>query len=55
MRGQWFNQLSVPDNFETLSEEAKFKLVLNMPENVRKTAKFLVSMMDSRRLQNKEY
>ena len=55
LRAQWLNQLNIPNNFENLSDDLKFKLVLNKPENVRKTAKFLVCMMDSRRLQNKEY
>ena len=55
LRANWFHQMNLPDNFENLVDGDRFKLVLNVPENVRKTAKFLVAMMDSRQLLNKEY
>ena len=50
MRESWLNKLSKPDNFQTLPPEEKLKVVLNIPENVKQTAQYLVSIMDLRRL-----
>ena len=55
LREGWLKKLCIPTNFENLPTGEKLKLVLNVPENVRHTAKFLVSAMDSRSLLNKDY
>ena len=55
LREKWLSNLNIPDNFHQLSIGNKFKIVLNRPENVRHSAKFLISLMDSRRLLNKMY
>ena len=55
LREAWLSKLTNPDNFSHLSPQDKLKLVLNKPENVRHTAKYLVSVMDLRRQLNKQY
>ena len=55
LREAWLSKLMKPDNFLHLSPQDKLKLVLNEPENVRHTAQYLVSLMDLRRLLNKQY
>ena len=55
LRDDWLNKLLIPNDFSTLPIKDKFKLVLHDPLNVRPTAKFLVSVMDLRRLLNKAY
>ena len=54
-RRSWLNKLILPANFLDLNETEKLKLVLNIPENVRHTAQFLVSVMDLRCQLNKVY
>ena len=54
-RHQWFKKLNVPSNFIGMPIEEKFKLVLNVPENVRPTAQFVIDVMDIRSLINKDY
>ena len=55
LREIWMKNLCVPDNFKELPINEKLKQVLNRPENVRPTAKFVVSLMDKRSLSNKLY
>ena len=55
LREAWLSKLTKPDNFSHLPPQEKLKLVLNKPENVRHTAKYLVSVMDLRRQLNKQY
>ena len=55
LRQVWLNSLHIPENFNDLSQQEKFDLVLNRPENIKQTAKFVVSAMDLRSLMNKEY
>ena len=47
--------MNVPSNFIGMPIEEKFKLVLNVPENVRPTAQFVIDVMDIRSLINKDY
>ena len=54
-RQQLFKKLNVPSNFIEMPIEEKFKLVLNVPENVRPTAQFVIDVMDIRSLINKDY
>ena len=55
LRNDWMSKILVPNDFHNLPTGEKFNLVLNNPFNVRPTAKFLVSLMDLRCLQNKSY
>ena len=55
LRAAWLKKLSKPDNFLTLPQSEKFKLVLNNPENVRHTAQFVIKLMDLGRLLNDQY
>ena len=55
LRQVWLNSLHIPENFIDLSLHEKFVLILNKPENIKQTAKFVVSAMDLRSLINKEY
>ena len=55
LRQAWIRSLNIPTNFNDLPENDKFDLVLNKHDNVKQTARFLVSAMDSRSLLNKMY
>ena len=55
LRETWKSKLVLPDNFDNLPVNCKMGQVLNIGENVRHTSKFLVSLMDLRRLLNKIY
>ena len=55
LRLNWLEQLNVPLNFNDLPTVDKLKLVLNSAENIRPTAKYVVSLMDLRRSLNKDY
>ena len=55
LRHLWLRTLSIPDNFVTMCEEDKFKLAFNDPAHIKNTAKFLVDVMDLRRLLNTQY
>ena len=55
LRQAWLSKISCPDQFSLLTPSNKFKVTLNDPDNVRITAKYLVSIMDLRRLQDKDY
>ena len=52
LRDDWISHLTIADNFNELSAAEKFKLVLNEPGNIKNTARFLVALMDKRRLLN---
>ena len=52
LRDDWISQLTIPINFNELSAAERFKLVLNEPGNIKPTARFLVALMDKRRLLN---
>ena len=51
----WLENLSIPENFNSLPKYEKLKLVLTEATNVRLTAQFIVSAMDRRSLLNKVY
>ena len=53
LREAWFGKLSKPENFVDLPPQDKLKLILNKSENMKHTAQYLVSVMDLRRLLNK--
>ena len=55
LREAWLSKLTKPENFSHLPPQDKLKLALNIPENVRHTAQYLVSVMDLRRKLNKQY
>ena len=55
LRQTWLNKLFLPENFHTLEQNEKLKIVLNEAQNVRHTAQYLVSLMDLRCLLNKAY
>ena len=55
LREAWISKLNIPHNFLELPEEDKLRLVLNTPENVRPTARYLVSAIDHRRSLNLTY
>ena len=55
LRQNWLEKMHLPDNFNNLDQGDKFKVILNMPENVRFSAKYLVLLMDKRRMLNKDY
>ena len=49
------SKLSLPENFLNIPPSDKMKYVLNSPENIKPTARYLVAAMDLRRLVNKSY
>ena len=55
LRVDWLKQLCTPNDFDNLPVGEKFKVVLNDPDNVRPTVKYLVNVMDFRSLQSKNY
>ena len=55
LRQVGFDSLNIPSNFNYLPENEKFDLVLNKSDNIKQTARFLVSAMDLRGLLNKMY
>ena len=54
-RVEWLKKLCTPGEFDSLPIREKFKIILNNPDNVRPTAKYLVNIMDFRSLQLKTY
>ena len=55
LRQAWLSKISCNDQFSLLTPSNKFKVTLNDPNNVKITARYLVTVMDLRRLQNKDY
>ena len=55
LREAWISKLNIPQNFLELPEKYKLRLVLNKPENVRPTARYLVSAIDYRLSLNLTY
>merc|ERR1711954_282175 len=55
LREAWLNKLVKPENFDNLTPQEKLKTVLNIAENVKHTAQYLLKLMDQRRLQNPMY
>ena len=55
LRRSWLKNIRIPENFNDLTKAEKLKIVLNDPENVRITAKYIVSVMDLRSLLNTVY
>ena len=43
LRDTWLESLIKPATFENLDEGSKLSIVLNVPENVKKTAQFIIS------------
>ena len=48
LRVAWMKNLCVPDTFNELALDKKLKIVLNIQENVKYTAKFIISLIDLR-------
>ena len=42
LRTNWLNKLVLPDNYGNLSDSEKLSTVLNVPDNVKPTAQFLI-------------
>ena len=55
IRQQWLEKLNIPHNFNDIPAEEQLKLVLNISENVRPTAQFVIDVMDIRSILNKDY
>ena len=55
LRDVWMSELSLPDNFLNIPPSDKMKYVLNSPENIKPTDRYLVAALDLRRLVNKSY
>ena len=55
LRTSWLNKLMLPDNFEEISSLEKLAIVLNVPENVKETARYLLSALYLRPSLNKDY
>ena len=55
LRKIWLNSIFLQTDFRTLPLDTRFDIVLNRPENVKQTAKFIVSVMDQRSLLNDVY
>ena len=55
LRQAWLESLLIPSNFNDLPQNVKFDYVLNKSDNIKQTARFLVSIMDLRSLLNKVY
>ena len=43
LRNSWLEDLVKPENFENLDQGSKLGIALNLPENVKPTAKFIIS------------
>ena len=48
LRDTWLESLIKPTNFENLDEGSKLSIVLNVPENVKKTAQFIINAYSMR-------
>ena len=55
LRETWYKKMFIPNDFLSLPLNKKFDFILNKPENVKQTAKFLVNVMDQRSLLNNVY
>ena len=42
LRTEWLNKLVLPDNFDNLPDSEQLSTVLNVPENIKPTAQFLI-------------
>ena len=45
---QWLNYITLPDDFERLTDGEKLKIALNTPDNIRATAKFITDAFNLR-------
>ena len=48
LRDTWLESVIKPANFENLDEGSKLSIVLNVPENVKKTAQFIIDAYNMR-------
>ena len=48
LRNTWLADLVKPENFVNLDEGLKLSIVLNVPENVKKTAQFIINAYNLR-------
>ena len=48
LRNTWLAHLVKPENFQNLDEGSKLSIVLNAPENVKKTAQFIINAYNMR-------
>ena len=48
LRNSWLENLVKPENFVNLDEGSKLGIVLNLPENVKSTAQFIISAYNMR-------
>ena len=44
----WFQQLNLPEGFETFSDGKKLKTVLNEPSNIKATSQYIVNAFNLR-------
>ena len=50
---RWFRDLKIPENCMTLEPPEKLKLVLNVSENVKSTAQFILNAFNVKLLVDK--
>ena len=48
LRNSWLADLVKPDNFENLDQGSKLGIALNLPENIKPTAQFIISAYNMR-------
>ena len=48
IRNEWLQKMSLPDNFLSLPDHSKFKIVLNSPNNVKATANYVLEALQMR-------
>ena len=49
LREKLYSIIKIPENFETIDDASKLSIVLNMPENCKYTAQFIVDAYGMRR------
>ena len=47
-REEWFEKMTLPENFHHLTVEDKLKIVLNKSENVKVTSQFIIMALEAR-------
>ena len=48
LRREWFQKMTLPENFQYLPDHRKLDLLLNKPENVKSCAQFVINMLSVR-------
>ena len=47
-RQVWYQAMTLPDNFDTMSLDDRFKVVFNEPVNIKPTANFIANSFSER-------